>query len=49
MADEAAAEQANCILLIYGETVTLNFLRKSMPRMGLAIAACRKFDVKSLP
>ncbi len=29
----AAAVQANCIWLISGATVTLNFLRKSMPRM----------------
>jgi hypothetical protein len=46
---EAAAEQANCIWLIFGTTVTLNFLKKSMPRMGPATAACRKLDVKSLP
>jgi hypothetical protein len=25
-----------------GETVTLNFLKKSMPRMGPATAACKK-------
>ncbi len=43
----AAAEQANCIWLSSGETMTLNFLKKSMPRMGLATAACRKVDVKS--
>jgi hypothetical protein len=30
---EAAAVQANCIWLISGTTVTLNFLKKSMPRM----------------
>jgi hypothetical protein len=29
--------------------MTLNFLKKSMPRMGLATAACKKLDVKSLP
>jgi hypothetical protein len=46
---EAAAEQANCIWLISGETVTLNFLKKSMPRMRPATAACRKVVVKSLP
>jgi hypothetical protein len=46
---EAAAVQANCIWLISGETVTLNFLKKSMPRMGSATAACKKLDVKSLP
>ncbi len=34
-----AAEQANCIWLISGETMTFNFLRKSMPRMGPATAA----------
>jgi hypothetical protein len=45
----AAAEQANCIWLISGETMTLNFLKKSMPRMGPATAACRKVDVKSFP
>jgi hypothetical protein len=49
LAGGAAAEQANCIWLISGETMTLNFLKKSMPRMGLATAACRKVDVKSLP
>jgi hypothetical protein len=32
-----------------GTTVTLNFLKKSMPRMGPATAACKKLDVKSLP
>ncbi len=32
-AGEAAAVQANCIWLMSGETVTLNFLKKSMPRM----------------
>ncbi len=45
----AAAEQANCIWLISGETITLNFLKKSMPRMGPATVAYRKVDVKSLP
>ncbi len=49
LAGRAAAEQANCIWLISGETMTLNFLKKSMPRMGPATAACRKVDVKSLP
>jgi hypothetical protein len=48
-AGEAAAVQANCIWLIAGATVTLNFLKKSMPRMGPATAACKKLDVKSLP
>jgi hypothetical protein len=46
---EASAAQANCVWLISGETVTLNFLKKSMPRMGPATAACKKLDVKSLP
>ncbi len=31
---EAVAEQASCIWLISGERVTLNFPKKSMPRMG---------------
>ncbi len=47
--EQGAAEQANFSWLISGETVTLNFLKISMPRMGLATAACRKVDVKSLP
>jgi hypothetical protein len=46
---EAAAVQANCIWLMSGATLTLNFLKKSMPRMGPATAACKKLDVKSLP
>ncbi len=49
LAGWAAAEQANCIWLISGKTVTKNFRKKSMPRMGPVTAACRKFDVKSLP
>jgi hypothetical protein len=49
LAGRASAEQANCIWLISGETMTSNFLKKSMPRMGLATAACRKAYVKSLP
>jgi hypothetical protein len=48
-AGEAAAVQANCIWLISGATVTLNFLKSSMPRMGPATVACKKLDVKSLP
>jgi hypothetical protein len=48
-AGEAAAVKANCIWLISGATVTLNFLKKSMPSMGAATAACKKLDVKSLP
>jgi hypothetical protein len=31
LAGGAAAEQANCIWLSSGETMTLNFLKKSMP------------------
>jgi hypothetical protein len=46
-AGEAAAVEANCIWLISGETVALNFLKKSMPRMGPATAACRKLAVKA--
>ncbi len=48
-ADGFDAEQANCIWMSSGETMTLNFLKKSMPRMGPATAACRNVDVKSLP
>ncbi len=48
-AGEAAAVRANCIWLMSGETVTLNFLKKSMPRMGPATAACKKLTEKSLP
>jgi hypothetical protein len=48
-AGEAAAVQANCIWLMSGTTVTLNFLKKSMPRMGPVTAACKKLDVKRLP
>jgi hypothetical protein len=46
---EAAAVRANCIWLMSGATVALNFLRKSMPRMGPATVACKKLGVKSLP
>ncbi len=42
LAGGAAAEQANCIWLISGKTMTLNFMKKSMPRMAPATAACRK-------
>ncbi len=42
----AAAEQANCIWLSSGETMILCFLKKSLPRMGPATAACRKVDEK---
>ncbi len=48
-AGKAAAAQANCIWLMSGETVTLNFLEKSMSRMGPATEVCKKLDVKSLP
>jgi hypothetical protein len=48
-AGEAAAVQPDCIWLNSGATVSLNFLQKSMPRMGPATAACKKQDVKSLP
>jgi hypothetical protein len=48
-AGEAAAVQANCIWLMSGATVTLNFFKKSMPRMRTATAACKKMDVKCLP
>jgi hypothetical protein len=44
----AAPVQANWIWLISGTTVTLNFLKKSMPKMGLATAAYKKLDGKSL-
>ncbi len=46
-AGEAAAVQANCIWLISGETVALNFLEKSMHRMGPVTAAYRKLAVKA--
>ncbi len=45
VAGEATAVQANCIWLMSGATVTLNFLKKSMPRMGPATAALKKLDV----
>ncbi len=45
-AGEAAAVQANFIWLISGAIVTLNFLKMSMPSMGLATAACKKLDGK---
>jgi hypothetical protein len=47
--DEAAVVQANRMWLVSGTTLTLKFLRKSMPKMGLATAACKKLEVKSLP
>ncbi len=48
-ADGAAAMQAQSIWLVYGATVTLNFLRKSMPRMGPATVACKNCEENSLP
>ncbi len=45
----AVAVQANRIWLVSGATVILNFLKKSLPRMGPATAACKKLAVKSLP
>ncbi len=49
LAGGATAEQVNSIWLISGETMTLNFLEMSMPRLGLATATRRKVDVKNLP
>jgi hypothetical protein len=48
-ADGAAAVQAKCIWLVSGATVTLNVLRKSMPKIGPATAACKNCEEKSLP
>ncbi len=45
----AVAIQANSTRLVSDATVILNFLKKSMPRMGPAKAACKKLAVKSLP
>jgi hypothetical protein len=47
--DKAATVQANRTWLVSGTTLTLNFLRKSMPKMGPPTAACKKLEVKSLP
>ncbi len=44
---EAVAGQANKTWLVSGTTLTLNFLKKSMPKMGPATAACKKLEVKS--
>jgi hypothetical protein len=41
----AVAVQANNTWLVFGATVILNFLKKSMP----ATAACKNLAVKSLP
>ncbi len=40
-ADGATAVQAKSIWLVSGATVTLNFLRKSMSKMGPATVACK--------
>ncbi len=45
----AVALQANNTRLASGATVILNFLKKSMPRMGPATVACKNFAVESLP
>ncbi len=45
----AIAVQANSTWLVSGATLILNFLKKAMPRMGPATAACKKLAVKSLP
>jgi hypothetical protein len=45
----AVASQANRIWPVSGATLILNFLKKSMPRMGPANVACEKLAVKSLP
>jgi hypothetical protein len=45
----AVNAQANMIWLVSAATVILNFLKKSMPRMGPATAACKKLEEKSLP
>jgi hypothetical protein len=41
--------QANSTWLVSGATVILNFLKKSMPRMGPATAACKNLAVNSMP
>ncbi len=38
----AVAVQANMTRLVSGVTVILNFLKKSLPRMGPATDACKK-------
>ncbi len=45
----AVAIQANSTWLVSGATVILNILKKSMPRMGPATAACKNLAVISLP
>ncbi len=44
----AVAIQANSTWLVPVETVILNFLKKSRPRMGPATAACKHLAVKQL-
>jgi hypothetical protein len=48
-ANKTAVVQAKWFWLISRATVTLNFLKKSMPRIGPATVACKKLEVKSLP
>ncbi len=47
--DEAAVVHTNRMLLVSGTTLTLNFLRKSMPKIGPATVAYKKLEVKTLP
>jgi hypothetical protein len=44
----AIAVQANSTLLVSRATVILNFLKKSMPRMGPATVACKYLAINSL-
>jgi hypothetical protein len=44
-----AAALPNMIWLVSGATVILNFCKKSLPRMGPAMAACKKLEVNILP
>jgi hypothetical protein len=44
----AIAIQANRIWLVSGATVSLNFLKKSMPRVRPVTVSCKKPTVKSL-
>jgi hypothetical protein len=45
----AGTGQENSTWLVSGATVILNFLKKSMPSMGPATAACKHLAVNSLP
>jgi hypothetical protein len=45
----AVAVQANSTWMVFGATVILNFLKKSMPRMGTATVACKNLAVNNLP